>query len=238
MAKPLKPQAFLDLETEIADCELCPRLRRHCEKVAREKKRAHQSETYWGRPVMGFGDPKARLVLVGLAPAAHGANRTGRIFTGDRSGEWLYRALHDAGFANQAESTGRDDGLLLKNAYVTCSIRCAPPDNKPLPAEFAKCAPYLARELALLKNARVFIALGSIALHAFIDDWNSRPENEDRKLKKTALKFSHGARFTLPDGRALLCSYHPSQQNTFTGRLTRPMFDSVFSEAKELIRRD
>lgn len=238
MAKPLKPQAFLDLENELAGCELCPRLRRHCEKIARDKKRAHLTETYWGKPITGFGDPRARLVLIGLAPAAHGANRTGRVFTGDRSGEWLYRALYESGFANQPDSSHRDDGLQLRDAYVTCSVRCAPPDNKPLPGEFENCAPYLARELELLKQARIYVALGSIALQAFLRDWNARPENVRRPLRKSELQFKHGARHSLPDGRILLCSYHPSQQNTFTGRLTRPMFDAVFTEARNFLAKN
>jgi len=225
---------FKRLEREITDCVQCRRLRAHCETVAREKRRAYLADTYWGKPIMGFGDPGARLVMVGLAPAAHGANRTGRIFTGDRSGDWLFRALHRAGFANQPTATAKDDGLRLIDAYVTSSVRCAPPDNRPLPDEFAACAPFLARELALLSNTRVYVALGGIALEALRAEYGRRGQG----WKKSEMKFKHGARYLLPDGRVLICSYHPSQQNTFTGRLTEKMFDAIFSAAREAIEAD
>jgi uracil-DNA glycosylase family 4 len=218
------------LQREITRCEACPRLRDHCRETAREKRRAYLDWEYWGRPVSGFGDPRARLVLVGLAPAAHGANRTGRIFTGDRSGDWLYRALHRAGFASQPTSVSRDDGLELTDAWISCAVRCAPPGNKPLPEEFERCAPFLERELAILGTARVYVALGGIGLRAL---WAALHAGG----KRPALpRFGHGARAELGDGRLLLMSYHPSQQNTFTGRLTEPMLDSVFAEAKRRLR--
>jgi uracil-DNA glycosylase family 4 len=215
------------LGQDISDCDACPRLREHCLAVAREKRRAYADQEYWGRPVAGFGDPEARLLIVGLAPAAHGANRTGRMFTGDRSGDWLYRALHKAGFANQPTSVDRHDGLELKDAYIAAAGRCAPPDNKPLPEELARCRPHLERELALLDSVEGFIALGQIALHAA---WSLLAPGAPRP------KFAHGASVELPDGRWLLCSYHPSQQNTFTGRLTEPMFDAVFRDASRRLR--
>ena len=212
----------------IIDCDRCPRLRAHCRRVAEEKRKAFQSEEYWGGPVPGFGDIKSRFVIVGLAPAAHGANRTGRIFTGDRSGEWLYRALHKQGFANQPESHHRDDGLELRDTWVTCAVHCAPPDNKPLPEEFSACAPHLAAELnALSETSRVFLALGGLALKSL---WPHLVP-----ATKKAPKFQHGSEIRLPDGRTLLLSYHPSQQNTFTGRLTEPMFDAVFQRARALL---
>jgi uracil-DNA glycosylase len=216
------------LAREISGCAACPRLRKYCQNVAQVKRRAYLEDTYWGRPISGFGDPRARLWIVGLAPAAHGANRTGRIFTGDRSGDWLYRALHRAGFANQPTSRHKDDGLELRGAYISCVVRCAPPDNKPLPAELKRCTPYLHRENELLREARVLLALGGIALQGI---WEIFGQGRPRP------KFAHGARAELPDGRALLMSYHPSQQNTFTGRLTEPMFDAVFAEARKLCGR-
>lgn len=218
---------------DIVDCEACPRLRRHCGLVAKEKRRAYAKQEYWGRPIPGFGDPQASLVIVGLAPAAHGANRTGRIFTGDRSGDWLYRALFRAGFATQPESLHRDDRLELRDAYVSCVVRCAPPDNKPLPAELARCGRYLERELDLLSRARVYLALGKIA-HDGLWPILSRKFGLPRKPRPA---FSHGASHQLQPGRWLLLSYHPSQQNTFTGRLTEPMFDSVFRDALSLLGR-
>jgi len=212
----------------IIACSRCPRLRKHCTRIAAEKRKAFLDEEYWGRPVPGFGDIQARLVIVGLAPAAHGANRTGRIFTGDRSGDWLYRALHKQGFANQPESRERGDGLELRDAWVTCAVHCAPPDNKPLPEEFSACAPHLAAELeALSKTTRVFIALGGLALKSLWLQISPRTG--------VAPKFQHGSEIRLPDGRMVLMSYHPSQQNTFTGRLTEPMFDTVFRRAREFL---
>lgn len=211
------------LHDDIASCRSCDRLVQWRELVATEKRASFRDEEYWGRPVPGFGDPKARLYVVGLAPAAHGANRTGRMFTGDRSGDWLYRALHKAGFANQPTSEHRDDGLTLTHAWVGAAVRCAPPDNKPTPDERRACEPFLTRELSLLQDIRVIVCLGSIAYEAMCRQLEIRPRP----------KFSHGLEID-HDGRTVLCSYHPSQQNTFTGKLTEPMFDSVFSRARDL----
>jgi uracil-DNA glycosylase family 4 len=212
------------IHKRITACRLCPRLRRHCETVAKIRRKAYADETYWGKPITGFGDPRARLVLIGLAPAAHGANRTGRIFTGDRSGDWLYRALHKAGFANQAHSRDRNDGLALSDAYVSCVVKCAPPGNKPLPSEIKRCSEtHLKAELQALTEAQGFLALGQIGLHGL---WSVLGRGAPRP------KFSHAGEARLPDGRWVLMSYHPSQQNTFTGRLTEPMFDLVFAKAR------
>ena len=227
------PKTLEAIHRAIVRCEACPRLRLHCQEVAKVRRRAYASETYWGRPIPGFGDPRARLVLVGLAPAAHGANRTGRIFTGDRSGDWLYRALHKAGFANQPQAKGREDGLKLRDAYITCVAKCAPPLNKPTPAEIARCRDqFLIEELRAMAKARVFLCLGGIALAGFWDVWKAL---EPRSTKNPRPKFGHGLRHELPGGRHLLLSYHPSQQNTFTGRLTETMFDSVFTQARMLL---
>jgi len=219
--------SLLAVHQQITACEACPRLRRHCQAIAKEKRRAYLEQNYWGKPITGFGDPAARLWVVGLAPAAHGANRTGRIFTGDRSGDWLYRALHKAGFANQPHATGRDDGLELRDAYVTCVVKCAPPENKPLPAEIKRCSEFLRAELEAMNRVQAFIALGQIALAGLWPLIGTGPKP----------KFSHGAKVDLPGGRTLLMSYHPSQQNTFTGRLTEPMFDSVFHKAHQVLRK-
>ena len=213
------------LHDEIVACRACPRLVEWREEVAREKRAAYRDQEYWGRPVPGFGDSDARLVIVGLAPAAHGANRTGRVFTGDRSGDWLFGAMHRAGFANQPTAEHRDDGLALLDAYVLAAVRCPPPQNRPTTEERDRCRPFLERELALLANQRVLLALGGWALGVLASVEGLRPRP----------KFGHGAEFELPDGRVLLCSYHPSQQNTFTGRLTEPMFDAVFARARELV---
>jgi uracil-DNA glycosylase len=212
------------LEAEIEACRRCPRLVEWREKVAADRRRAFATETYWARPVPGFGDPAARLVIVGLAPAAHGANRTGRMFTGDRSGDWLYGALHRSGYASRPSSAGRDDGLTLTGAFVTAAVRCAPPDNKPTTTERDTCLPYLERELALLDQARVYIALGAFALHALGTVFGLRPRP----------RFSHLAETEIGDGRVVLGSYHPSQRNTFTKMLTAEMFDSVFERARAL----
>ena len=215
------------LERRIVACRRCPRLVRHREKVAREKRRQYAEWEYWGRPVPGFGDPRARLVLVGLAPAAHGANRTGRMFTGDRSGEWLYGALHAFGFANQAASADRADGLVLRDAWVTAAARCAPPANKPSNRELANCRPFLVEELALLRRKRVILALGKVAFDAYL----AARQEAGLALPRPRPKFGHGARVDLGDA-VLLASYHPSQQNTFTGKLTRAAFHAVFAQAR------
>ncbi len=213
-----------DLQKQIANCNKCPRLREHCQTIAQTKRRAYRDETYWGLPVPSFGDPKARLVIIGLAPGAHGANRTGRIFTGDRSGDFLYQALHNAGFANQPTSTHATDGLKLKDAWITCPVHCAPPDNKPTPEEIRTGQPYLEQELKLLKNAQVIVVLGRIAFDTFLTIQGK---------KKSEYRFAHGAQF--PGTPTLICSYHPSQQNTQTGRLTQAMLTSVFEDARRVI---
>ncbi len=217
------------LRDEIERCRACPRLVRWREEVARERKAAYKDETYWGKPIAGFGDSAARVVVLGLAPGAHGANRTGRVFTGDRSGDWLFRAMHKAGFANQPLSRTRDDGLTLHGAWVTVAVRCAPPDNKPLPLERKKCSGFLERELALLDDVRVVVCLGNFAYVAACEYFGVTPRP----------RFAHGAVVevgaTSSRGAVtLVCSYHPSQQNTFTGRLTEPMLDDVFEHAADL----
>jgi uracil-DNA glycosylase family 4 len=204
-------------------------LRKHCLSIAKEKRKSFLDWTYWGKPIENFGDANARLLIVGLAPAAHGANRTGRMFTGDRSGDWLYRSLHKTGFANQATATHMKDGLTLLDCAITATAHCAPPDNKPEPSELQKCQPFLQRTFAVLP-IKVIVALGGIAWKATISELKILGWYEG-KLPK----FSHGARVALKDGRVLIGSYHPSQQNTFTGRLTEPMLDSVFFDAKKII---
>ena len=216
------------LTAEIVECRLCPRLVAWREQVAREKRAAFAGEEYWGRPIPGFGDADARLLIVGLAPAAHGGNRTGRVFTGDRSGDWLFGALHRADYANQPTSTSADDGLELRDAYIAAAVRCAPPQNKPTPTERDRCLPYLVREMQLLPKVRVIVVLGKFAydvVAGLVDVPKPRP------------KFGHGVEAATADGRVVLCSFHPSQQNTFTGKLTEPMFDAVFARARELSER-
>jgi uracil-DNA glycosylase family 4 len=213
----------------IAACRRCPRLVAWCEEVARVKKAAYRDQEYWGKPVPGFGDPAARLLLVGLAPGAHGANRTGRMFTGDRSGDWLYRALHKAGFARQAASTGRDDGQQLIGAYITAIVRCAPPGNKPTPAERDACIGYLDRDLRLLRRVTVLICLGKFAWDGTIARLKAQGHTPTPPVA-----FAHGAETRLGP-YTLIGSYHPSQQNTFTGRLTEPMLDAVFTRAREVL---
>lgn len=212
------------LQDEIASCHKCPRLVAHCQEIARVKRRAYRDQEYWGRPVPSFGDPKAALLIVGLAPGAHGANRTGRMFTGDRSGDFLYRALYETGFANQPESVSSTDGLKLTNCYITAPVHCAPPDNKPTREEIETCREYLRRELVLLKNVRVVVVLGRIALDAY---------RAIRELPR--LDFAHGLVHDLDP--TLICSYHPSQQNTQTGRLTAEMLRQVFEEARRRVGR-
>ncbi len=213
------------VQREVTACRRCPRLVAWREEVARTGRASYAGQIYWGRAVPGFGDPRARLVIVGLAPAAHGANRTGRMFTGDRSGDWLFAALHRAGFASQPTSISRDDGLTLSGAYITAAVHCAPPANKPTPAERDACAPYLARELSLLRDAVVVVALGQFAWQAVGAHCGLRPRSA----------FGHLAETPLPGGLTMLGSYHPSQQNTFTGKLTEPMFDAVFTRVRRLI---
>jgi uracil-DNA glycosylase family 4 len=225
------PNALQDLESRIVACRRCPRLTEWRERVAREKKRAFSQCEYWGRPVPGWGDPAARVLVAGLAPAAHGANRTGRMFTGDRSGEWLYRALFKAGFADRPASESRGDGLRLADCWITAPVRCAPPANKPLPSEFRNCHAWLVDEMQLLMNLKIVIGLGKAGFEQAFISWNE----VHGVAKRPRPKFGHGEIVRLEHGGWLIGSYHPSQQNTFTGRLTEAMFDEVFSAAKGLL---
>jgi uracil-DNA glycosylase family 4 len=221
------------LNEAIISCRKCPRLVRYRQQVARVKRRAFRSETYWGRPVPGFGDPRAGLLILGLAPAAHGGNRTGRVFTGDRSGDFLFRMLHRAGFANQPASRHRDDGLRLRNAYIVATIRCAPPANKPLPAEILNCRPFLERELEILRP-RAVLALGQIAFHGYLDVLKASGAIASR----AGFQFAHGASYALPGNLPrLFAAYHPSQQNTQTGRLTPAMFLRVLRVIRRYLAR-
>jgi len=218
------------LNREIVACAKCPRLVQYRERIAREKRRAYREWNYWGKPVPGFGDPDARIVLIGLAPGAHGSNRTGRMFTGDASGEFLYAALHRAGWANQPTARHAYDGLELHDVFITAICRCAPPDNKPTLEEQSNCLPYLARELELLKKARVVVALGRIALEGYVRLLRTQGHNVPR------IEFAHGATCILGNPHpTLICAYHPSQQNTQTGRLTAAMMDEVLQRARELL---
>jgi uracil-DNA glycosylase family 4 len=217
------------LNGEIVACELCPRLRTYCQAIAHEKRRAYQDWDYWGQPVPNFGDAQARLLIVGLAPAAHGGNRTGRVFTGDRSGDWLFRALHKADFANQPTAVDRNDGLKLTDCAITAVCHCAPPDNKPTLDEIANCRRWLEQTIDLLP-VRVFLALGQVAWQGVVREARRR----EWLVGKTP-KFAHAAQAQLADGRWLVGSFHPSQQNTFTGKLTEPMFDHVFELARGLL---
>ena len=218
------------LNGEVLVCGLCPRLVTYREQIAREKRRAYRDWQYWGRPVPGFGDPNAKVLVLGLAPGAHGSNRTGRPFTGDASGNFMYPVLHETGFANQATATSKEDGLVLKDLYITAAARCAPPANKPLPTELANCAPYLERELQGLNRVKVIVALGRIGFDAYLNYLKRLGQLQS----KSAYIFAHGARYKMPDGRILLASYHPSNQNTQTGKLTRAMFVRIFKEAAKL----
>jgi len=224
-----KVRAWNALAAKITSCDACPRLRDYCQKIARERRRAFADWDYWARPVPNFGQPPARLLIVGLAPAAHGANRTGRMFTGDRSGEWLYRALHKAGFANQPQSVSRDDSLILTDCVITAVCHCAPPDNKPTIAEVANCRRWLAETIDLVQP-RVLLALGQIAWKAALAEARRRGW-QSGKLPA----FGHGSATPLAGKRWLVGSYHPSQQNTFTGKLTEPMFDAVFAHVRKLL---
>jgi uracil-DNA glycosylase family 4 len=214
------------LAARVFECRACPRLVAWREQVAREKRAAFRDETYWGRPITGFGDARARVLLLGLAPAAHGANRTGRVFTGDRSGDFLFAALHRTGYANQPTSTHRDDGLRLRDAYVTATVRCAPPDNQPLPAERDACQPFLVEEFAALDRVRVIVCLGGYGWEAALRLLREAGFSPDKKPR-----FGHAAEAQVGP-YALLGCYHPSQQNTFTGRLTEPMIDAVLQRAR------
>ncbi|HYB71257.1 MAG TPA: uracil-DNA glycosylase [Candidatus Bathyarchaeia archaeon] len=223
-----------ELARRIVACRLCPRLVRHREAVAAAPPRRYRGQPYWARPLPGFGDPEARVLLVGLAPAAHGGNRTGRMFTGDRSGDWLFRALYEAGFANQPTSVDAEDGLRLTGAYITATARCAPPANKPTPLEMRRCQPYLLAELRLLRHVRVVVALGKIGWDAYLRTRREAGQAVPRPLPR----FGHGATARMPDdGIVLLGTFHPSQQNTFTGKLTRPMLRAVFVKAGRLAAR-
>ena len=228
-------QALAELNAEVVACRRCPELRAYCANVAQTKRRAYAEHPYHGAPVPGFGDPAARLLIVGLAPGAHGSNRTGRMFTGDGSGEWLYRTLHRFGFASQPVAIDRDDGMRLHDAYITAAVRCAPPDNKPTPVERDRCVPFLAREFALLETATVVVTLGKFAddaVHALLRTHVSYPAGRS--------PFGHGAesKVLLPNGRSLtiLASYHPSRQNTNTGKLTQPMLDAIFARAAAIVK--
>jgi uracil-DNA glycosylase family 4 len=224
------PRWLTILNKEVIACSLCPRLVSYREQIAREKRRAYLAWDYWGKPVPGFGDPNAHVLIMGLAPGAHGSNRTGRPFTGDASGNFMYPILYETGFANQPAATDRNDGLVLKDLYITAAVRCAPPDNKPLPSELVNCAPYLDRELDGLKDVRVIVALGRIGFEAYLNYL----KRKKRIAGKSDYIFRHGAEYALPDGRVLLASYHPSNQNTQTGKLTKDMFRKIFIRAREV----
>ena len=223
--------AKLAAQQEIVDCRRCPRLVVYRERIARDKVKRYRDWDYWGRPVPSFGSANAQLLIIGLAPAAHGGNRTGRVFTGDRSGDWLYRALYNFGFASQPTSTDRTDGLKLIDSYITAAIHCAPPDNKPLPSEYGNCRPYLLDELEQLKKVRVVVALGFIAFKNYFAARKELGKPNPAPLPA----FGHGQSEKLADGITLISSYHPSQQNTQTGKLTVEMFDSVFRSARQVL---
>lgn len=221
-----------ELNRRIVACVKCPRLVRWREAVSKRPPRRYAGQAYWARPLPGFGDPKARLLVVGLAPAAHGGNRTGRIFTGDRSGDWLYGALYAAGFANQARSEHAGDGLRLKDCYITAAVRCAPPDNKPALSEFRRCRPYLVEELELFRRRmKAVVVLGKIAFDSFLAAYRE----SGGLVPRPRPVFRHGAVVELSEKLSLICSYHPSQQNTFTGKLTHPMFQAVFDQARAAV---
>jgi uracil-DNA glycosylase len=222
-----EPHWLSQLNAEVIACTRCSRLVEYRERIAQVKRRAYLDCEYWGKPVPGFGDPNARVLVLGLAPGAHGSNRTGRPFTGDASGKFMYPVLYETGFANQPNATDREDGLKLKDLYITAAVRCAPPDNKPLPQELVNCASYLDRELEGLKRIKVVVALGKIGFDAYLNHLRRHGQIATRQ----PYRFAHGARYEMPDGRFLLASYHPSNQNTQTGKLTRPMFVRIFKEA-------
>ena len=238
-----KPHWLNILNREVIACTRCPRLVEHREMVAREKRRAYRDCEYWGRPVPGFGDADARVLIMGLAPGAHGSNRTGRPFTGDASGKFMFPVLYETGFANQPNATDRNDGLVLKDLYITAAVRCAPPANKPTPQELAECSQFLDREIAGLKKVKIVVALGKIGFDAYLNYLKRRavahPSAKDAegwgtRFTRKSYLFKHGASYRLPDGKVLLASYHPSNQNTQTGKLTRKMFVEIFKEAAKL----
>src|ERR1700683_1993104 len=224
------PRWLAVLNSEVIACRLCPRLVAYREQIAREKRRAYRDCEYWGKPVPGFGDPQARVLIMGLAPGAHGSNRTGRPVYGDASGKFMFPVLYETGFANQPDATDRNDGLTLKDLYITAAVRCAPPDNKPLPQELANCSQFLDREMAGLENVKVVVALGKIGFDAYLNYAKRR----GLLASKQGHIFKHGASYRLPDGKVLLASYHPSNQNTQTGKLTREMFVKIFKQAERL----
>ena len=221
------------LENEVVACRLCVRLVEYRERIGREKRRAYLDCDYWAKPVPGYGDPKARVLVLGLAPGAHGSNRTGRPFTGDASGNFMYPILFRAGYASQPMATGRDDGMKLHDLWITAAVRCAPPDNKPLPVEQKCCEQFTLRELAALKNMRVVIALGKFAFDAYL----AAVSTQGHDIRKGDYKFAHLAEYTMPHGIKLLASYHPSNQNTATGKLTVAMFEQVFARARQLVEK-
>jgi len=221
------PFWLAQLNREVIACARCPRLVEYREMIAREKRRAYRDHDYWGKPVPGFGDPNARVLVMGLAPGAHGSNRTGRPFTGDASGNFMYPVLYETGFASQPTAVSRDDGLTLRDLYITAAVRCAPPANKPLPQELANCAPFLDREIDGLRKLKIVVALGKIGFDAYLNYLKRR----GLLIRRSDYAFAHGARYRLPDGKVLLASYHPSNQNTQTGKLTRPMFVKIFKQA-------
>jgi len=221
------------LNREVIACTRCPRLVEYRERIAREKRRAYRDCEYWGRPVPGFGDRDASVLILGLAPGAHGSNRTGRPFTGDASGKFMYPVLHETGFANQPNATDINDGLKLMDLYITAAVRCAPPDNKPLPSELANCSEYLDREVQGLRNLRVVVALGKIGFDAYLNYL----KRAGKLTSRAPYIFKHAAKYEMPDGRILLASYHPSNQNTQTGKLTRPMFVQIFKQAAKIAGR-
>lgn len=224
-------RSLTQLADQVHACERCPRLRAYCREISQIRKRAHADQEYWGRPVAGFGDPQARLLIVGLAPGAHGSNRTGRPFTGDASGDWLYEALHRYGWASRPVSRSRDDGLMLTGCFITAAARCAPPDNRPTREELDRCRPYLETELLLLSEVRAVLTLGRIGW----ESWLKAAGWWERLGARGRPRFAHGEETVLPDGMTLISSFHPSRQNTNTGRLTRPMWYQIFERLRTIV---
>ncbi len=227
------PSALAILDREVISCTRCPRLVGYREQIGREKRKAYRDHDYWARPVPGFGDPEARVLILGLAPGAHGSNRTGRPFTGDASGKFMYPILYKVGFASQPTAESRDDGLKLIDCYITAAVRCAPPDNKPLPSELANCSSFLDRELAILSNVKVVVVLGKIAFDAYL----AHLKRLGALTSKAGIVFGHAKSYEMANGVTLLASYHPSNQNTATGKLTAARFESVFRSAKRMVGR-